>query len=74
MDLRKFIFNHLTLMVDLDFQGQTNFFQICIIFKVNHHSYIICFRIAEFLDLDYVKINTKIKSEACIQPEIMKVI
>ena len=25
-DLRKIIFNHLTLMVDLDFQGQTNFF------------------------------------------------
>ena len=73
-DLRKSIFNHLTLMVDLDFQGQTNFFQICIIYKVNHHSYIICFRFAEFLNLDYVKINTEIKSEACIQPEIMKVI
>ena len=28
----------------------------------------------EFLDLDYVKINTKIKSVACIQPEIIKVI
>ena len=61
-------------MVDLDFRGQINFFQICIIFKVNHHSYIICFRFAEILDLDYVKINTKIKSVACIQPEIMKVI
>ena len=61
-------------MVDLDFQGQTIFFQICIIFKVNHHSYIICFRLSEFLDLVYVKINTKIKSVACIQPEIMKVI
>ena len=61
-------------MVDLDFQGQTNFNQICIIFEVNHHSYIICFRLAEFLNLDYVKINTENKSEACIQPEIMKVI
>ena len=71
-DLRKSIFNYLTLMVDLDFQGQTNFIQICIIFKVNHHNYIICFRFAEFLNLDYVKINTEIKSEACIQPEIMK--
>ena len=40
----------------------------------NHHSYIIYFRFVEFLDLDYVKINTKIKSVACIQPEIMKVI
>ena len=26
---------------------------------VNRHSYIICFRFSEFLDLDYVKINTK---------------
>ena len=61
-------------MFDLDFQGQTNFFQICIIFKVNHHDYIIYFNFFEFLDIDYVKINTKIKSVACIQPEIIKVI
>ena len=58
-DLRQFIFNHLILKVDLDFQGRTIFFQICIMFKVNHHSYIICFRFAEFLDHDYVEINTK---------------
>ena len=65
----------MTLTVDLDFQGQTNSFEIYIIFKVSHHSYIIYFRFVEFLDrLDYVKINTKIKSVACIQPEIMKVI
>ena len=74
MDLRKSIFNYLTLMVDLDFQGQTNFIQICIIFKVKHHSYIICSRFAEFLNFDYVEINTEIKSKACIQPEILKVI
>ena len=61
-------------MFDLDFQGQTNFFQICIIFKVNHHSYIIYFEVFEFLDIEYVKIDTKIKSVACIQIEIMKVI
>ena len=61
-------------MFDLDFQGQTNFFQICIIFKVNHDNYIIYFKFFEFLDIDYVKINTKIRSVACIQPEIMKVI
>ena len=56
-------------MVDLDLQGQTIFFQFCIIFKVNHHSYIICFRFSKFFDLDYVKINTEIKSVACIQLE-----
>ena len=48
-------------------------FQICFILKVNHHSYIIYFRCCEFLD--YAEgINTKIKSIACIQPEIMRVI
>ena len=73
-DLKKPKISHLTLMVDLDFQGQTIFFEIIIIFKVSHHSYIIYFRFFEFLDLDYVKINTKIKSVSCIQPEIIKVI
>ena len=61
-------------MVDIDFQGQTIFFEIIIIFKVSLYSYIIYFIYFEFLDLDYVKINTKIKSVACIQPEIIKVI
>ena len=58
----------------LIFEVKLIFFQISIIFKVKHHSYIICFRFAGFPDFDYVKISTKIKSEACIQPEIMKVI
>ena len=61
-------------MFDLDFQGQTNFFLIFIIFKVNHHSCIFYFEFFEFLDIDYVKIETKIKSVGCIQPEIIKVI
>ena len=73
-DLRKFISGYLTLMFDLDFQGQTTFLQIHIIFKVSHYRYIIYFWFFEFFDLDYVKINTEIKAAACIQPEIMKVI
>ena len=73
-DLKKPKISHLTLMVDIDFQGQTIFFEIIIIFKVSLYSYIIYFIFFEFLDLDYVKINTKIKSVACIQPEIIKVI
>ena len=73
-DFRKFILSYLTLMFDLDFQGQANFFQICIIFKVNHHSYIIYLNFFEFLDIEYVKIDTKIKSVTGIQPEIIKVI
>ena len=73
-DLRKSISGYLTLMFDLDFQGQTTFLQIYIIFKVSHYRYIIYLWFFEFSDLDYVKINTEIKSAACIQLEIMKVI
>ena len=43
-DLKKSKFGYLTLTVNLDFQGQPNFFKVYIIFKVNHHSYIIYFR------------------------------
>ena len=73
-DLRKSISGYLTLMFDLDFQGQTTFLQIYIIFKVSHYRYIIYCWFFEFFDLDYVKINTEIEAAACIQPEIMKVI
>ena len=72
--ISKHISGYLALMVDLDFQGQTIFFQIYIIFKVSHYSYIIYFKYFELLDLNYVKIITKIKNEAGIQPEIMKII
>ena len=68
-DLKKSIFGYLTLMFDLDVQGQTTFLQIYIIFKVSHYRYIIYFWFFDFFDLDYVKINTEIKSAACIQPE-----
>ena len=74
VDFRKSMFGYLALMVDLDFQGKTIFFRNLYFFKVSHHSYIIYFRFVKFLDLDYVTINTKIKSVACIQPEIMKVV
>ena len=42
-DLRKSIFGYLTLLFDLDFQGQTTFLQIYIIFKVSHYRCIIYF-------------------------------
>ena len=72
-DLRKSKFGYLALMVDLENKGQTNVVETYF-FKVSHYSCIIYFRFVEFLDLDYVKINTKIKSVVCIQPEIIKVI
>ena len=73
-ELRKSKFGYLTLTADLNCKGQPNFYKRYIIFKVSRYSYFIYFRFVEFLDLDCVKINTKIKSVACIQPEIMKVI
>ena len=44
------------------------------IFKINHRSQVTDFVFSEILDLADVRIDTKIKSLACIQPEIRKVI
>ena len=43
------------------------------IFKVNRQGHVIYFGLFEIPDLEYVKINTKNKSVACIQPEIKEV-
>ena len=50
--------------------------QICLTFnfKVNHQGQVTDFRFSEILDLANVRIDTKIKSVACIQPEMRKVI
>ena len=56
-----------------DTKGHT---QMCLIFifKVNHQGHVTDFEISEILDLANVRMDTKIKSVACIQPEIKKVI
>ena len=50
--------------------------QMCLtfIFKVNHQGQATDLRFSEIFDLANVRIDTKIKSVACIQPEIRKVI
>ena len=50
--------------------------QMCstFIFKVNHQGQVTDFKFSEILDLANVRIDTKIKSVACIQPEMRKVI
>ena len=45
---------------------------LTLIFKVNHQGYVIYFGLFEIPDLENVEINTKIKSVACIQPEIFE--
>ena len=48
--------------------------RLTFIFKVNHQGQVTDFKFSEILDLANVRIDTKIKSVACIQPEMRKVI
>ena len=61
------------MLTTRDTKGHT---QMCLtfIFKVNHQGQVNDFAFSEILDLANVRIDTKIKSLACIQPEIRKVI
>ena len=56
-----------------DTKGHT---QTCLtfIFKVNHQGQITDLGFSEIFDLENVRIDTKIKSAAYIQPELRKVI
>ena len=47
---------------------------LTLIFKVKHQGQVTYFGFSEILDFANVRIDTKIKSVACIQPEIWKVI
>ena len=66
--------NHVCMMFTIrDTRGRT---QMCLtlIFNVNHQSQVTDFRFFEILDIVNVRIDKKIKSSACIQPELRKVI
>ena len=56
-----------------DTKGHT---QTCLTltFKINHQGEVTDFGFSEILDFENVRIDTKIKSAACIQPELRKVI
>ena len=60
----------MALTFDLENWGQT---YVYMIFKVNRQGHVIYFGLFEIPDLEYVEIDTKIKSVACIQPEIQEV-
>ena len=47
---------------------------LTLIFKVKHQGQVIDFGFCAILDLENVRIDTKVKSASCIQPELMKVI
>ena len=61
------------MLTTRDTKGHT---QMCLtfIFKVTHQGQVIDFEFSEILDIVNVRIDTKIKSAACIQPELRKVI
>ena len=56
-----------------DTKGHT---QMCLtfIFKINHESQVTDFGFSEILNIVNVRIDTKIKSAAFVQPELRKVI
>ena len=56
-----------------DTKGQTQM-SLTFIFKVNHQSQVTDFGFSEILDIVNVRIDTKIKSAACIHLELRKVI
>ena len=60
----------MTLTFDLENWGQT---YIYMVFKVNRQGHAIYFGLFEIPDLEYVEIDTKIKSVPCKQPEIQEV-
>ena len=55
-----------------DTNGHTQI-SLTFIFKVNHQGQVTDFGFSEILGLANVRIDTRIKSVACIQPEIRKV-
>ena len=61
------------MLTTRDTKGHT---QMCLtfIFKVNHQGQVTGFEFSEILNVANVRIDTKTKSVACIQPEIRKVI
>ena len=61
------------MFITRDTKGHT---QMCLtfIFKINHQGQVTDFRFSEILDIVNVRIDTKIKSAACMQPELRKVI
>ena len=56
-----------------DTKGNT---QMCLtfIFKVSHQGNMKDLKFSEILDIVNVRIDTKIKSAACLQPELRKVV
>ena len=73
-ELKKSEINYVAMMADL--KNNTNFkkYGLTLKIKVNHQDQVTDFGIFEILDIENIRIDTKIESVAGIQPEISKVI
>ena len=62
------------MMIDLENDANSKNNGLTLDIKVNHQGQVADFGFFEILDIENVRIDTKIESIACIQPEISKVI
>ena len=73
-ELNKSKINNVAIMADLEININFNRIGLTLKIKVNHQGQVTEIRFSEFLDIENVRIDTKIESIACTQPEISKVI
>ena len=73
-ELNKSEINNVAMMVDLENNIHFKRIGLTLKIKVNRQGQVTELGFSEFLDIENVRIDTKIKSIACTQPEISKVI
>ena len=73
-ELKKSEINYVAMMADLENNNNFKKYGLTLKIKVNHQSQVADFGFFEILDIENVRINTKIQSIVGIQPEISKVI
>ena len=73
-ELKKFEINYVAMMADLENNIKFEKYGLTLEIKVNHQSQVTDFGFFEILNIEKVRIDTKIESIAGIQPEINKVI
>ena len=73
-ELNKSEINNVAMMVDLENNIHFKKIGLTLKIKVNRQGQVTELGFSEFLDIENVRIDTKIGSIACTQPEISKVI
>ena len=73
-ELFKSEINNVAMMTDLENKRNSKRIDLTLKIKVNRQGQVTELGVSEFLDIENVRIDTKIESIACTQPEISKVI